>query len=986
MRCPVKNEAWHSIVAKYGENAAYKAFIANDMQTFTVEEAESLLQKSMTTIKPGVEELFDSNPNFANQVYEALGFNNNIEAINRIKKAEQDLKKIHEIGIADTIEEVEKAEGKKIIVLDTNDFNNTNQKSVSFDRIVIPEQFRKQGLGLSLYIIRGEELLKEGKYLVNYDQLSDEAVQIWRRLLDLGLATQSGQYGTWQYIGLQNQITPQQKQQALQLYSQYLDTIFPDSKVKDIVYHGTLDKIENFDKNRIGKNIIKDRPKGFYFTRKNVAENIYGSYPIVDASTGEQILQKGNLISAVIDTKGQYQLVQERDDISGYGDFVEYESHVVFEPEQIHILGSKQDINGFKEFAQGQASEAAILSQITYTNDEGKPCAKAGLTNAVKGTNWKIVKDFKGMPKHSQGGVDIEISNKGVSMKRGGSTIMAKYGLVIAADGLLLNNESSTEAATLNPNPTSTANFRPNAPSSINYDPTDPKKAKKPKEAPMKPYINDFRITDADLEYLNKNKEYCPKGECLEVSYKAYDKLVARHEGFPSSSQIKEKELGLHSLGKVGDKTAKQQYLEMNPDRRKFYDALGYMNPDIGDFTADSWDTHGKMVEKGGTNLFTDIEDAGLWKNLSEAEKKEIYAKMPVGTLIGFGGRSGQVGAKAYNEKYNLANNRHSAMMVGWTDDGEPVMYDFTRYARISDPTFNMNITNITYAKSLEGKNKEWAEKEGVYDTYPREMQLNWENLEKTAPKELKVFAKTLNDVKHQLMSDLNINNDIYDQMAKVLMAISLQETKGGEAIEHAFQKIAGTSFGETQGLTQLNIKNITEDPQLKEIAAKYGIRNERDLFDPKKAAIASMIYGKRNLIAAQKNFEKGKSPGERVFYPNPRSSVYNGTTFVTEEGVKVKVSEGSLSEVQKKLDAVEPGKYTIEVDTSKTSVSRTNANIGIRKITKKTAGNLQDKEVMDKWGQFLYNWQSPNALRTGDAQGDSQYLKKVKEYMKMFD
>jgi hypothetical protein len=41
----------------------------------------------------------------------------------------------------------------------------------------------------------------------------------------------------------QPQITPQQKQQALQLYSQYLDTIFPDSKVKDL---GNKQNIEGF--------------------------------------------------------------------------------------------------------------------------------------------------------------------------------------------------------------------------------------------------------------------------------------------------------------------------------------------------------------------------------------------------------------------------------------------------------------------------------------------------------------------------------------------------------------------------------------------------------------------------------------------------------------------------------------------------------------------------------------------------------------------
>lgn len=71
------------------------------------------------------------------------------------------------------------------------------------------------------------------------------------------------------------------------------------------------------------------------------------------------------------------------------------------------------------------------VSEITYTDEEGNPCAKMGLTNTTKGTGWKIVKDFKGKPKHSQGGVDITISNKGVSMRRGGKDIKAKYGLLI---------------------------------------------------------------------------------------------------------------------------------------------------------------------------------------------------------------------------------------------------------------------------------------------------------------------------------------------------------------------------------------------------------------------------------------------------------------------------------------------------------------------------------------------------------------------------
>ena len=56
---------------------------------------------------------------------------------------------------------------------------------------------------------------------------------------------------------------------------------------------------------------------------------------------------------------------------------------------------------------------------------------KMVLTNTVKGTDWKIVKDFKGKPKHSNGGVDITISDKGITMRRGGKDIKAKYGLLI---------------------------------------------------------------------------------------------------------------------------------------------------------------------------------------------------------------------------------------------------------------------------------------------------------------------------------------------------------------------------------------------------------------------------------------------------------------------------------------------------------------------------------------------------------------------------
>jgi|GEM_PF-1838734 len=57
-------------------------------------------------------------------------------------------------------------------------------------------------------------------------------------------------------------------------YSEYLDTIFPESKIRDIVFHGTKFNFENFDKNELGKNTNHEHARrGFFFT--NNVNNAY---------------------------------------------------------------------------------------------------------------------------------------------------------------------------------------------------------------------------------------------------------------------------------------------------------------------------------------------------------------------------------------------------------------------------------------------------------------------------------------------------------------------------------------------------------------------------------------------------------------------------------------------------------------------------------------------------------------------------------------
>jgi hypothetical protein len=95
-----------------------------------------------------------------------------------------------------------------------------------------------------------------------------------------------------------------------------------------------------------------------------------------------------------------------------------------------------QDIEGFKKFLETQNVDLLVekliqSGDIQFLNENNEPCAKFGMTNTVKGTNWQLVKDFKGSPKHSQGGVDITVSSAGINMRRGGKDIKAAHGLLM---------------------------------------------------------------------------------------------------------------------------------------------------------------------------------------------------------------------------------------------------------------------------------------------------------------------------------------------------------------------------------------------------------------------------------------------------------------------------------------------------------------------------------------------------------------------------
>jgi hypothetical protein len=148
-------------------------------------------------------------------------------------------------------------------------------------------------------------------------------------------------------------------------YSQYLDTIFPDSKVKDIVYHGTGKEFDKFKKpsevgsqNRMiafADDIEYAKIAGNRRTplKKVISAlvNINKLYPVdkleameLDSGIRDEVLNE-------LKKEGVDGFAFESDDDLATKNFNEV---LVFEPEQIHILGNKQDIEGFKEFVGKQ--------------------------------------------------------------------------------------------------------------------------------------------------------------------------------------------------------------------------------------------------------------------------------------------------------------------------------------------------------------------------------------------------------------------------------------------------------------------------------------------------------------------------------------------------------------------------------------------------------------------------------------------------------
>jgi phage pi2 protein 07 len=293
-------------------------------------------------IKPGVQELFESNSELANAVYEALG----VEVNNfKLQSNEKAFGEPHPEG-ANSYDIFYK--GNKIGKIALFDGKNPMIKGLELN-----ESERNKGLGKALYKwLNYKANLNGGTLYADQEFISPSAQRVWESLDKEGLIDLTGNTPKF---------NNQQKQQAQQIYSQYLDSIFPDSKVKDIVYHGSPNKFDNFKKGLEG-NYVKNRVLNtFFFSEDKDRASKYGGdntilYSVLLNSKNPyvQVFENppigfDNVTDQLIEK--DFEELKNKNYDSWIGkDTLNDQDYVVFEPEQIHILGSEQDIEGFKEF------------------------------------------------------------------------------------------------------------------------------------------------------------------------------------------------------------------------------------------------------------------------------------------------------------------------------------------------------------------------------------------------------------------------------------------------------------------------------------------------------------------------------------------------------------------------------------------------------------------------------------------------------------
>lgn len=199
--------------------------------------------------------------------------------------------------------------------------------------IALPQELRGQGLGVR--ILQKIANILDTKIIPTY--------------MATGGHTSPDAMSMWKKIG--NEITPDNK--AEEMYASYLETIFPESKIKEILWHGTINIIEGDFKENQHFGSLDAAKSRVGFVKQALARFDKSEFFHAAVLNFKNPKRTNDLDYA---WAPEIELAQ----IEGFDGLVyvnnnedtNKDSYVVFKPDQIHILGSASDIDGFKNFIE----------------------------------------------------------------------------------------------------------------------------------------------------------------------------------------------------------------------------------------------------------------------------------------------------------------------------------------------------------------------------------------------------------------------------------------------------------------------------------------------------------------------------------------------------------------------------------------------------------------------------------------------------------
>ena len=134
---------------------------------------------------------------------------------------------------------------------------------------------------------------------------------------------------------------------SLEQYSEYIKTIFPNSKVKGIVYHSSTNKIEKFRETTFGTYFSYSPIEGVY--GNNVIKALINvKNPLIRPKSTDSIEDKtvyGKEYRNYLNPSSPYDASIEGSTVTKEGIQIR-----IKDPNEIHILGSKEDIEGFRKY------------------------------------------------------------------------------------------------------------------------------------------------------------------------------------------------------------------------------------------------------------------------------------------------------------------------------------------------------------------------------------------------------------------------------------------------------------------------------------------------------------------------------------------------------------------------------------------------------------------------------------------------------------